>query len=139
MYYLVAIILSGAWLSIYLISPLDEMIEEAFKFPKVIQWALFPFISLAIATVFKKWILSCRGWKGIMPSAILPWCGTLAVSLVTGLAPTIFSGDSSPNVTSSLFGAFWYGTFYTIIGYWAIFPLGVLSQYTLLSVSTSKV
>ncbi|MDQ8192632.1 hypothetical protein [Roseibacillus persicicus] len=134
MYYFVAIILSGAWLSAYFVSPLDEMIEEAFRFDRVLQYSLFPIMSVIIATTFRKWILACRGWKALLPSSILPWFGTLMVALATAFFGYFSTESQNSNILASLFVSLWYGVVYTVMGFWVIFPLGIFSQYALLAV-----
>lgn len=63
----------------------------------------------------------------LLPAAILPWCGTFVVSIACGIAA--YTLHRHPN--GGFFGAFWLAIIYTALGFWIVFPMGLLSQYLL--------
>ncbi len=133
LYLVIAFLLGFAWLLVLLVTPgpalaLRGGTEEIYSLPRYVIWALFPFISVFIALIFKKWILACRGWKMLLPAFSLPWIGTILVAITCGLAGYLI--HRNPN--GGLFGAFWYGTVFTLMGFWVILPMSLLSQWLLI-------
>ena len=121
--------LAGLWFAPGLSMAMRGGIEESFSLPSEAVWALFPVISVTIALVFKRWILACRGWKMLLPAAILPWIGSFVVALAAGFAALALR--SAPN--GGLFGALWYSIVFTGLGFVVVFPLGIVSQIFLLT------
>lgn len=121
--------LAGLWFAPGLSIAMRGGIEETFSLPSEAVWALFPIISIAVALFFKRWILACRGWKMLLPAAVLPWIGSVVVALAAGFAAHALRSD--PN--GGLFGALWYSIVFTGLGFVVVFPLGIVSQLSLLT------
>jgi hypothetical protein len=132
LYFVTAFLLGFVWLFVLSFAPGPALVlrggtEEIYSLPRYVIWALFPFVSLLIAISFKGWIIGCRGWKMLLPALALPWIGTAVISLVCGIAA--YSLHRHPN--GGFLGAFWYGVIFTLMGFWVVFPMGLLSQWLL--------
>jgi hypothetical protein len=132
LYCVIAFLLSFVWLYVLSLTPGPALVlgggtEEIYSLPRYVLWGLFPAISVFIAVAFRRWILSCRGWRMILPAVVLPWIGTFAIALTCGLAAHFL--HRHPN--GGFFGAFWYGVVFTFMGFWTIIPMGLLSQWLL--------
>jgi hypothetical protein len=134
LYAVTAFALSFLWLAALAFAPgigiaIRGGTEEVFSLPRQVVWILFPVISVFIALTFKRWILSCRRWRMLLPAFALPWIGTLVIAFACGI--TAHTMRSDPN--GGLFGALWFAVIYTVVGIWIVFPMGLVSQFSLLT------
>lgn len=134
LYAVTAFALSFLWLAALAFAPgfgiaIRGGTEEAFSLPREVVWVLFPVTSVFIALTFKPWILTCRRWRMLLPAFGLPWIGTFVIALACGV--TAHTMRSDPN--GGLFEALWFAVIYTVIGLWIVFPMGLLSQLSLLT------
>jgi len=134
LYAVTAFALSFLWLAALAFAPglgiaIRGGTEEVFSLPREVVWILFPVISVFIALTFKRWILTCRRWRMLLPALALPWIGTFVIALACGF--TAHTMRSDPN--GGLFGALWFAVLYTVLGIWIVLPMGVLSQVCLLT------
>ena len=134
LYTLTAFVLSFAWLGALTFAPglgtmIQEDLEKAFSLPKEVLWALFPIISVFIALAFKRWILACRRWRAFLPASTLPFIGSLAIALACGIASHASRVDHDFGFRAALF----YAVSYTVMAFWVVVPMGLLSQILLLA------
>ncbi len=133
LYTVTAFALAFLWMGALALSPSLDIVfkggtEEIFSLPKELIWILFPIISVSIALTFKHWILTCKGWRIFLPALVLPWIGTFVIAVACGIAAHTMCSD--PN--GGFFGALWFAVLYTLLGFWIVIPMGLLSQVTLL-------
>ena len=134
LYAFTAFALSFLWLAALAFAPglgiaIRGGTDEVFSLPREVVWVLFPVISVLIALSFKRWILTCRRWRMLLPALALPWIGSFVIALACGV--TAHTMRSDPN--GGLFGALWFAVIYTVMGGWVVFPMGLLSQILLLT------
>ena len=128
LYLFAAVGLNVLWYFVLLIPPnMRKTLGSALELNFLEAMVLLQFGGLLTAVVFRRWIISARGWGNLLRGMILPFIAGYTFIIAMLFYKSVAVGLGGGDIGTSLV----YGPWFMLTAWYVVFPMGLLCQFVM--------